>query len=98
MEGGNGILLGKTERVEGEFRRGGNGIPAEKTERVEVVEEGGGGRGGNKIPAEGTKRGGREWNSLGRNGTGRRVDFIVFAFLNKIMYFCGDFKMNVYVA
>lgn len=43
MEGGNGILLGKTERVEGEFRRGGNGIPAEKTERVEEVEEGGAG-------------------------------------------------------
>lgn len=37
--GGDGFLLGKTERVEGEFRRGGNEIPAEKTERVEEFEE-----------------------------------------------------------
>lgn len=58
MEGGNGILLGKTERVEGEFRRGGNGIPAEKTERVEVVEEGGGGEAGIKFPRKGRNGGG----------------------------------------
>ncbi len=82
--------------LRGEFWRGGNGIPAEKTELVEEVEEGGG-EAEIKFPRKG-RNGGREWNSLGRNGTRRRVDFIVFAFLNKIMYFCSDFKMNVYVA
>lgn len=82
--------------LRGSFGGAGMKFPQKRRNGLKSLKRGG--RGGNKIPAEGTKRGGREWNSLGRNGTGRRVDFIVFAFLNKIMYFCGDFKMNVYVA
>ncbi len=33
------------------------------------------------------RRGGKEWRAL-----------MFFAFLNKIMYFCVGFKLNVYVA
>ena len=83
--------------LRGSFGGAGMEFPQKRRNGLKRLKKGGG-RGGNKIPAEGTKRGGREWNSLGRNGTGRREDFIVFAFLNKIMYFCSDFKMNVYVA
>lgn len=82
--------------LRGSFGGAGMKFPRKRRNGLKSLKRGG--RGGNKIPAEGTKRGGREWNFLGRNGTGRRGGFIVFAFLNKIMYFCGDFKLNVYVA
>ena len=84
--------------LRGSFGGAGMEFPQKRRNGLKWLKKGGGGEAGIKFPRKGRNGGGREWNSLGRNGTGRRVDFIVFAFLNKIMYFCGDFKMNVYVA